>query len=42
VVQAASPPKLETSRGPIEAEAIIVCPGDDFSTCTPTAWRNMA
>jgi D-hydroxyproline dehydrogenase subunit beta len=32
VVQAASPPKLETSRGPIEAEAIIVCPGDDFST----------
>ena len=31
-VQAASPPKLETSRGPIEAEAIIVCPGDDFST----------
>jgi FAD dependent oxidoreductase TIGR03364 len=32
VVHAASPPKLETSRGPIEAEAIIVCPGDDFST----------
>ena len=31
-VHAASPPKLETSRGPIEAEAIIVCPGDDFST----------
>ena len=31
-VHAASPPKLETSRGPIEAEAIIVCPGDDFAT----------
>ena len=31
-VRAASPPKLETSRGPIEAEAIIVCPGDDFMT----------
>ena len=31
-VHAASPPTLETSRGPIEAEAIIVCPGDDFST----------
>ncbi len=32
VVHAASPPKLETSRGTIEAETIIVCPGDDFST----------
>jgi D-hydroxyproline dehydrogenase subunit beta len=32
VVHAASPPKLETSSGPIEAEAIIVCPGDDFAT----------
>jgi FAD dependent oxidoreductase TIGR03364 len=31
-VHAASPPKLETSHGPIEAEAIIVCPGDDFAT----------
>ena len=31
-VTAAAPPKLETSRGPIEAEAIIVCPGDDFAT----------
>lgn len=30
-VTAAAPPKLETSRGPIEAEAIIVCPGDDFA-----------
>jgi FAD dependent oxidoreductase TIGR03364 len=32
VVHAASPPKLETSRGPVEAETIIVCPGDDFAT----------
>jgi D-hydroxyproline dehydrogenase subunit beta len=32
VVHAASPPKLETSRGPVEAEAIIVCPGHDFTT----------
>ncbi len=31
-VRAASPPRLETSRGTIEAEAIIVCPGDDFAT----------
>ena len=30
-VHAASPPRLETSRGPIEAEAIIVSPGDDFA-----------
>ncbi len=30
-VHAASPPKLETSRGPIEAETIVVCPGDDFT-----------
>jgi D-hydroxyproline dehydrogenase subunit beta len=30
-VHSAIPPKLETSRGPVEAEAIIVCPGDDFT-----------
>ena len=30
-VTAAAAPKLETSRGPIEAEAIVVCPGDDFA-----------
>jgi FAD dependent oxidoreductase TIGR03364 len=30
-VHAAAPPKLETSRGPIEAEAIVICPGDDFT-----------
>ena len=26
----ATPPRLETSRGPVEAESAIVCPGDDF------------
>ena len=31
-VRAAAPPRLETSRGPIEAEAVVVCPGDDFHT----------
>jgi D-hydroxyproline dehydrogenase subunit beta len=31
-VHAAAPPKLETSRGPVEAQAIVVCPGDDFKT----------
>jgi D-hydroxyproline dehydrogenase subunit beta len=30
-VHSASPPKLETSRGPVAAEAIVVCPGDDFT-----------
>jgi FAD dependent oxidoreductase TIGR03364 len=35
VVFAASPPKLATSRGPIEAEAVVVCPGDDFVTLYP-------
>ncbi len=29
-VRAASPPRLETSRGPVEAETVVVCPGDDF------------
>ncbi len=28
-------PRLETSRGPIEAAAAIVCPGDDFCTLFP-------
>jgi D-hydroxyproline dehydrogenase subunit beta len=31
-VQAAAPPRLETSRGPVMAEAVVVCPGDDFRT----------
>ena len=29
-VRAVAPPRLETSRGIIEAEAAVVCPGDDF------------
>ena len=29
-VQAVCTPKIETSRGLIEAETVIVCPGDDF------------
>jgi len=30
--RAAEPPKLETSRGTLRADAIVVCPGDDFHT----------
>ena len=29
------PPRLETSRGVIEAGHVVVCPGDDFSTLWP-------
>ena len=32
VVFDAAPPSLRTSRGVIEAGAVVVCPGDDFST----------
>ncbi|HKT53109.1 MAG TPA: TIGR03364 family FAD-dependent oxidoreductase, partial [Caulobacteraceae bacterium] len=35
VVFEAAPPKLRTSRGVIEAGAVVVCPGDDFSTLYP-------
>jgi FAD dependent oxidoreductase TIGR03364 len=28
-------PKVRTSRGAIEADAVVVCPGDDFSTLYP-------
>lgn len=31
----ASPPRLRTSRGTIEAGATVVCPGDDFVTLYP-------
>jgi D-hydroxyproline dehydrogenase subunit beta len=31
----ASPPRLHTSRGVIEAGAVVVCPGDDFVTLYP-------
>jgi FAD dependent oxidoreductase TIGR03364 len=30
-VHSAVPPRLETSRGPVVAEAIVICPGDDFT-----------
>jgi FAD dependent oxidoreductase TIGR03364 len=33
--RAIAPPVLETSRGPIRAEAFIVCPGDDLATLYP-------
>jgi FAD dependent oxidoreductase TIGR03364 len=35
VVFAAAPPRLHTSRGVIEAGAVLVCPGDDFVTLYP-------
>lgn len=31
VVTAVEPPRIETARGVIEAEAVVVCPGDDFT-----------
>jgi FAD dependent oxidoreductase TIGR03364 len=31
----AEPPRLRTSRGVVEAAAVVVCPGDDFSTLYP-------
>jgi FAD dependent oxidoreductase TIGR03364 len=31
----AAPPRLATSRGPVEAAAVVVCPGDDFVTLYP-------
>jgi FAD dependent oxidoreductase TIGR03364 len=30
-----SPPRLRTSRGTVEAGAVVVCPGDDFATLYP-------
>jgi FAD dependent oxidoreductase TIGR03364 len=34
-VHAAEPPRLETSRGPVAAAAVAVCPGDDLTTLYP-------
>jgi len=34
-VHSVAPPRIETSRGPVRAEAVIVCPGDDFTTLFP-------
>ena len=36
-VLSAEPPALQTSRGPIEADAVVVCPGDDLATLFPDA-----
>lgn len=30
-VHAAVPPRLDTSRGQIDAETVVICPGDDFT-----------
>ena len=35
VVTAIDGTRISTSRGPIEADACVVCPGDDFSTLFP-------
>jgi D-hydroxyproline dehydrogenase subunit beta len=35
VVFRATPPQLATSRGVVEAGAVVVCPGDDFATLYP-------
>lgn len=40
VVFEASPPSLRTSHGIIEAEAAVVCPGDDFVTLYPDRIAN--
>ena len=34
-VHSVAPPRIETSRGRVEAAAAIVCPGDDFATLFP-------
>ena len=34
-VHSVVPPRIETSRGPVQAEAAIVCPGDDFVSLFP-------
>jgi FAD dependent oxidoreductase TIGR03364 len=35
VVFEVAPPRLVTSRGLVEADAVVVCPGDDFVTLYP-------
>jgi FAD dependent oxidoreductase TIGR03364 len=34
-VLSAAPPFVQTSRGAVEAEAVVVCPGDDLATLFP-------
>jgi D-hydroxyproline dehydrogenase subunit beta len=35
MVHAVEPPSLETSRGLVSAEAVVVCPGDDLTSLFP-------
>lgn len=35
LVKAVAPPRVETTAGPVEAGAVVVCPGDDFLTLYP-------
>jgi FAD dependent oxidoreductase TIGR03364 len=35
LVKDIAPPRVETTRGPIYAEAVVVCPGHDFLTLYP-------
>jgi D-hydroxyproline dehydrogenase subunit beta len=34
-VHGVAPPVVETSRGPVHADSVIICPGDDFATLYP-------
>ena len=34
-VLSADPPRLQTSRGAVEAQAVVVCPGDDLASLFP-------
>jgi len=40
-VRAVATPRLETSRGIVEAEAVVVCPGDDFVTLAPESLKGL-
>lgn len=35
LVNSVEPPRLQTSHGVVHAEAVVVCPGDDFQTLFP-------
>lgn len=35
LVKDVAPPRIETTRGPVHAEAVVVCPGHDFLTLYP-------
>ncbi|MEX2629722.1 MAG: TIGR03364 family FAD-dependent oxidoreductase [Tistlia sp.] len=35
LVRAVAPPRLETTAGPLEAGAVVVCPGDEFLSLYP-------